>query len=230
MNLSKYAKALYKAFISPAKPKLSYSQFGEDLLIQLLFKSKNITPYYVDIGCHHPKRGSNTFGLYRKGWHGLLVDLEDQKVLACQLSRPRDRVILAAVSNSETFVDIYSPKEFSTNTTINLNAIADKKGFKKIGHIKTRKLDSILEENQVPTDFSLLSIDVEGVDFDVLKSLNLEKYKPKLICIECWESTSGIEAVISGDIYQYLMKYDYHLRAWSGLSAIFASADFIKST
>ncbi len=230
MNLPQYLVAVYKAFISPAKAKLSYSQFGEDLLIQLLLKNCTASPYYVDIGCHHPRRGSNTYGLYKKGWQGLLVDLEDEKVLACRLSRPRDRVVLAAVSDIETYVDIFSPKNFSTNTTIKLDSIVDQSGYKKIGQIKTKKLDSILFENQVPTDFSLLSIDVEGMDFLVLKSLDLDKYHPKIICIEAWESTSGIEALILGETYQYLVKNGYRLSAWSGLSAIFEDSENAKST
>lgn len=58
--------ALYKAFISPSKPRKSYSQYAEDLIIQSYFSRKLKTSRYVDFGCHHPRRGSNTYGLYKK--------------------------------------------------------------------------------------------------------------------------------------------------------------------
>jgi hypothetical protein len=66
-----------------------------------------------------------------------------------------------------------------------------------------------------------LSIDVEGVDFKVLKSLDLKRYHPEIICIECWESSRGIGAVLDSEIYQYLIKQGYELKAWLGLSTIF---------
>ena len=48
------------------KPQLTYSGEGEDLIIERLVKhlSKGT---YVDIGCYHPKVGSNTFKLFKKG-------------------------------------------------------------------------------------------------------------------------------------------------------------------
>lgn len=224
MHIQNFLTALYKAFISPSKPKKSYSQFAEDLLIQLFLRDQVVDKFYVDVGCHHPRRGSNTYSLYQKNWNGLLVDLEKEKVLACQLARPRDKVVLAAVSDKEELVDIYSPKKFSTNTTINVNGVVNKDGYIKIGEIQTRTLNSILDQNKVPKNFALLSIDVEGVDFEVLKSINLNEYCPHVICIECWESSGGIAAIISSNIYAHLVERGYELRAWLGLSTIFVRA------
>lgn len=221
MKILSLMRAIYKAYISPSKPKKSYSQFSEDLLILLFLRNISAEKYYVDIGCHHPRRGSNTYSLYKKKWKGLLVDLEFEKVLACRLARPRDKVVLAAVSDKERQVDIYSPQNFSTNTTIKIAGLSNQDGYKKIGQITTKTLNKILDENKVPKNFGLLSIDVEGVDFEVLKSLNLADYKPSVICIECWESSDGINAILGGEIYQYLICQGYELKAWLGLSIIF---------
>lgn len=221
MNLFTFFRAFYKAYISPAKPKISYSQFAEDLLIKLFLRDESVEKFYVDVGCHHPRRGSNTYLLYRQKWHGLLIDLEVEKVLACRLSRPRDKVVLAAVSDEEQLVEIHSPKKFSTNTTIKLAGLSNQEGYKKVGEIRTKTLNKILDENNVPKNFGLLSIDVEGVDFEVLKSINLRDYKPRVICIECWESDQGINAIIKGPIYQHLINQGYEMKSWLGLSAIF---------
>ena len=43
-------------------------------------------------------------------------------------------------------------------------------------------LDNILEENNFPTDFDLLSIDIDSNDLEVWESLT--KYKPKIVIIE----------------------------------------------
>jgi FkbM family methyltransferase len=217
-----FFRAFYRAFISPSKPKKSFSQFGEDLIINLLLRESSIPKYYVDIGCHHPRRGSNTFKLYQENWKGLLVDLEFEKVLACRLARPRDKVVLSAVSDTEKLVDIYSPKNFSTNTTINVEGLANRTGYINIGSIKTETLTNILKNNNAPKKFALLSIDVEGVDFEVLKSIDLDEYSPEVICIECWESAKGIHGIILSKIYQHLVSNGYELKAWLGVSIIFS--------
>jgi len=213
--------AFRKAFFSPTKPKTSYSQFAEDLIIQFELKSQQSQPIYVDVGCHNPRRGSNTFLLYKKGWRGLLIDLEYEKILACKLARPRDKSILAAVSDVKELVDIYSQKSFSTNTTIAPESISDTSTYKKIGQIETKTLNEILKENQIPKNFSFLNIDVEGVDFKVLKSLNFDEYQPAIICIENWESRGGIDKIIVSETHQYLIQKRYELCAWSGLSTIY---------
>jgi FkbM family methyltransferase len=138
------------------------------------------------------------------------------------LARPRDKVVLSAVSDTEKLVDIYTPKNFSTNTTINVEGLSNKTGYIKIGSIKTETLTNILKNNNAPKKFALLSIDVEGVDFEVLKSINLDEYSPQVICIECWESAKGIHGIISSKIYQHLVSNGYELKAWLGVSIIFS--------
>ena len=54
--------------------------------------------------------------------------------------------------------------------------------WKKRGErlVQTRRLDSILAEHVPPnTDIDLVSIDVEGHDLNVLKSVNLNRYRHK---------------------------------------------------
>ena len=53
--------------------KKSYSQDNEDLFLNEYFE-KISNGFYVDIGCHHPKRFSNTYLLYKKGWKGVNID------------------------------------------------------------------------------------------------------------------------------------------------------------
>lgn len=52
---------------------VTYAQAGEDVILDFLI---NYQPsgFYVDVGCNHPLRGSNTYRFYRKGWRGICVD------------------------------------------------------------------------------------------------------------------------------------------------------------
>lgn len=90
-----------------------------------------------------------------------------------------------------------------------------------IGSIKTQTLTKILTENQFPDRFELLSIDVEGVDLEVLKGLDLKIYQPKVICIENWSALTSIDAVLTSETHQYLINQNYQLVALTGLSTIY---------
>jgi FkbM family methyltransferase len=171
------------------------------------------------VGCHHPRRGSNTYGLYKKGWSGILIDLEKTKVMANQLIRRKDKVILAAVSDTEEWMEIFSDKTYSTNTTIKKNKNSTNEH--SIGHIKTQTLTNILNEQNFQKKFELLSIDVEGVDLQVLKGLDLVSYQPQIICIENWNSKYGISGILNSEIHQYLNRKNYELVSFSGLSTIY---------
>ena len=50
------------------KKRTSYSQFKEDLFINNYFKNKSIG-FYVDIGCYHPVKYSNTALIYNREGH-----------------------------------------------------------------------------------------------------------------------------------------------------------------
>ncbi|MCP9441243.1 MAG: FkbM family methyltransferase [Nitrospira sp.] len=221
MRTGLYVRAAYRAFLSPAKPQASYSQYGEDLLIKLALPEPKAKGFYVDVGCHHPRRGSNTYGLYRKGWRGLLIDVEEVKVLACRLRRRRDKAVVAAVSDQEQEVSIYSPGEFSTNTTITLSSVSSPHGYRPIGRLHTTTLTNLLDKYQAPRDFALLSVDVEGADHEVIKGLDFDRYTPRVICVENWESARGIEAVLASATHRLLVDKRYRLTGWAGLSTIY---------
>ncbi|MDH5790264.1 MAG: hypothetical protein OEZ27_06695, partial [Nitrospinota bacterium] len=55
--------------------RIFYSQFGEDIILKG-FILRNINDgFYVDVGCYHPKKYSNTYKLYKRGWRGINIDL-----------------------------------------------------------------------------------------------------------------------------------------------------------
>ena len=52
---------------------------NEDLNILNFFKNKR-DGFYVDVGCFHPKKHSNTYFLYKRGWRGVNIDMEEEKI------------------------------------------------------------------------------------------------------------------------------------------------------
>jgi FkbM family methyltransferase len=217
--LQRFATAFRRTYLSPIRSKKTYSQCGEDAFLLYFFKSRKTPGFYVDVGCHHPKRGSNTYALYRKGWKGVLIDMEADKVLSCKLARPRDQVLLSAVSDRSEQVTIFAPKAYSVLASINPD-VSTSDGFQAVGQITTRTLGEILDELKAPLDFQLLSIDAEGVDLKVLKGLGLDRYSPEIVCVED-NQASGIEDYQAGETYLYLRQKNYELIGLIGPSMIF---------
>ena len=78
------------------------------------------------------------------------------------------------------------------------------------------------------TQIDVLSIDVEGYDFKVLRSLDIKKYSPKVIIIE--DHHKKIEDILETDIFKFLVQNNYKLRSWSFYSLIFVlpKSDILK--
>ena len=86
--------------------KKSYSQEGEDMILQRLFE-KQKTGFYVDVGAHHPRRFSNTYFFYKKGWCGINIDAMPNSMKRFNRSRPRDINIEKAISENEKILKYY---------------------------------------------------------------------------------------------------------------------------
>jgi len=192
--------------------KESYSMDKEDLVIKEYFKSKN-KGFYVDVGCYHPLQRNNTMLLYQKGWRGINIDISDFSIKLFKFLRPDDFNLNLAVSNKEGEIDMFFQKKLSQLSTIKENRakiafqgnILNKK-------ILSKRLTSILDESKYKDQkIDFLNIDVEGADFEVLQSLNLNKYSPELICIEVIEKD-----LESSDVFNFLYKNSYK-KIWSGV-------------
>ena len=188
--------------------KESYSQFGEDIIINKYFKSFIGT--YVDIGCYHPIKYSNTALFYKKGWNGTNIDLNQTSINLFNFSRLRDKNILACLSNKEEWVDVYLDNEFSALNSTNKENI---KNF-KIKNFKKNRIKSKIFPKIIKKKFDFLNIDCEGNDYKILKTINLQKYKPKLICVEVSKESKKL-------IYNYLNSNNYEILTVRSLSHIF---------
>jgi hypothetical protein len=215
----KFIKLLRKAFLIKYW-RIYYSQFGEDAIIrELVGKKKSGT--YIDVGCYHPKKFSNSYMLHKRGWRGINIDMEEDKIFLFKICRPNDFNVLSAVSDTEKSVRLFKDRDFSLGATID-QSMGEKIGAQdsEVLTIKTRTLNQIIATSpyyKKPID--LLSIDCEGHDLQVLKSIDLKMYNPKIIIIE--DQYRDIEKILKGETYAYLIENGYTLKSWMHLSLIF---------
>ena len=206
-----YLYAISKILFSKKQSRTYYSQFGEDAVLRELISKKDQKGTYLDIGCYHPRKHSNTYLLYKMGWSGMLVDVEKTKLIACKIIRPRDETLLCAVSNEKGFAPIFAPKKYSVLTS--LVKINDE--FKKIGTIEQKTISEIIENNLSGNCPTVLSIDVELKDYDAIKSIDFKRHSPKFILIECSDDDFNIDQVLQTKIHRLLIKNKYNLISWT---------------
>jgi FkbM family methyltransferase len=230
LPIKDFLSNIYGLYFGGYKTK-SYSQEGEDIVLNRIFDiiNPNLKGFYIDVGAHHPIRFSNTYLFYKKGWRGINIDAMPKSMLAFDKKRTRDINIETPISDQEdtlTFYIFNEPalngfsKDFSTQRD------KDPKNdfyIKDTKDINTRTLNSVLDEHMSPIQrIDFLTIDVEGYDLKVLKSLNLIKYRPKFILVEILET--DFSNIFDNDITEFLISNNYFFFAKTVNTAFFCSS------
>jgi len=179
----------YNIYIRNHKFLFKSSQFNEDKKILELF-DKSHKGVYLDIGCYHPTRVNNTLSLYRKGWRGMNIDLNQLTIDMFNYARPGDINICAAISNKEIKKKLYYLGDLDPKNTLDLKHKSwlkttfniSKKDI-KIRYVKTLRLEKILDKHNFK-EIDFMNIDIEGHEIEVLKSINFRKTKVNVICVE----------------------------------------------
>ena len=102
---------------------LSYSQEGEDLILNRFFNNKE-NGFYVDVGAHHPRRFSNTYSFYKKGWRGINIDALPGSMVAFNKERPNDINLEIGISKKESELLYYMFNEPALNTFSETEAVS----------------------------------------------------------------------------------------------------------
>ncbi len=171
-----------------------YSQEGEDEFLLNSFKKDRINIkdiVYLDIGAAEPVRFSNTYAFYQRGANGVCVDpILDKNLFKAK--RPKDIAVQTAVSNKEENIVFYEMNPSNNSTLSKEEALKRSKQFGSIivseKKVPSKTIDTILTEYAFifkDKIFGFISIDVEGLDSLVLKTMSLDSnLLPKYIVIE----------------------------------------------
>lgn len=222
-------KRIYETIKSPSECN-SYSQAGEDRILNYLFHTMKISnPSYLDIGANLPKFCSNTYLFYENGSSGVCVEADPALFKNLSEARNRDKCLNVGVTfDNRKEADFYVFEVSGLNTLSKEEAeFREKNGsykIKKVIKIPLKNINEILEENFDKTP-DLISIDVEGIDLKILKSLNFEKYRPLAICVETITySEDRTERKIT-EILDFVISKGYIIYADTHINTIFVDEE-----
>jgi FkbM family methyltransferase len=209
------------------KGRVSFAQQGEDLILYNLLHHvlKLKDPSYLDLGAGDPVLSNNTYALYGTGSRGVLVEPNPTLVEKLKSVRPGDVVVAAGVGVRDmSEADYYVIRDrWPLNTFSREDVAVLRKQFKEDPVEKILKMPLIQINRLIAEHFTtapdLLSIDIEGMDLDVLKSMNFKAHRPAAICAETkkpWERQD------STPIARFLRTRNYVPCAGSLYNTIFA--------
>ena len=155
--------------------------------------------FFIEVGANDGYSQSNTYYLEKiLKWQGVLIEAIPELYEKCKKQRKKAYVYncaLVASDYKESTIDVHFanlmsvvegsrkiPEEQNKHIADGLKIQNLKKSYTV--RVPARTLESILDELTQPLKIDFFSLDVEGYELNVLKGLNLEKYKPAYILVE----------------------------------------------
>ena len=209
----------------------SYSQCGEDLIVNYIFSLRGIRlPTYLDIGANDPYFLSNTAFFYRKGCRGINIEANPQLIAKLRRYRPQDINLNLGVGHSEGEMDFYilsdpTLSSFSKEETTQATASGNIK-VEAIKRIKLTTIEKVIDEYNKGIFPDFLSIDVEGLDLDILHSIPFNRFWPKVICAEAAEYSPIGAGERKNELINFLVSKGYYEYANTNLNAIMVKNEF----
>ena len=178
-NISQ-AKFIIKILDSKTK---SYAQLKQDIFVLTMLNNK-FNGYFIEVGAGDGINFSNTYLLEKEfDWNGILIEPNRTFYKACLISRKckvHNKLLLNSENNKLKFYE-KSIGEFSHSEGFGNESASEVESIYEVETIKFEEIFGVI--SKIP-EIDFLSIDTEGSESEILQSIDFNKYKPKVICIE----------------------------------------------
>ncbi|RWF44293.1 MAG: FkbM family methyltransferase [Mesorhizobium sp.] len=195
----------------------TYAQHGDDLAVLNIFKRLGIEkPSYLDVGAYHPFDLSNTALLYERGSRGINVEPNEAQHALFLKARPEDKNICVGVAPLVGRLPFYHVAADPGRFTFDV-ATAATLGVVKSVEMPVITLNDIVAGHPEGIWPDLLSVDIEGLDIDVLKGADFSSNPPRVVIVEA-DNGSGDT---SHELAEIMAVKGFMLHSWCGSNMLF---------
>jgi FkbM family methyltransferase len=161
----------------------SVAQLGQDLEVVAYFKGKK-NGYYVDVGANDGVYFSNTHLLEKTyGWKGICVEPLPDTYARLVKNRPKAQCVCVAAYDQSGLTKKFCVANLLSGIVDHIDCHMEAKN-QPIIEVQTRTLTEILDEYKAPSFIEYLSVDTEGSELEVLKSIDFSRYRFGMIHLE----------------------------------------------
>jgi FkbM family methyltransferase len=193
---------------------ITYAQNFEDVLLRrALYDVAN--GFWVDVGANHPRDFSVTKWFSDQGWTGINIEPNPSFLRLLQAERLRDVNIGAAVGShvGETTLHVVGDTGLTT-TRVERTTPEALSGHRvtETMPVPMTTLNAVLETHAPNRVIDFLKIDAEGSESEIVKGLDLERFRPRIVVIENGEgyadifARAGYSFVWFDNINQYFLR------------------------
>ena len=196
-----------------------YSRLGKynlDFILEAYLPTKGV---FLEVGAIDGLYASNTYYLERmRGWSGILIEPVPYFFRECVRHRKKSKVFNCALVSSD-YKHPTVPMVFASCGETAVKSTTSPDGEKRSDKNKqratehgryefdapARTLTSVLEEAGV-SEIDFFSLDVEGYEIQVLSGLDMVRFRPKWLLVECLtpESKAGMQDFLSARNYEFV--------------------------
>jgi len=188
--------------------KKSYSLNNLDRKIEKYFNYRN--GFFVELGANDGVNQSNTLYFERnKNWKGLLIEPYLPNYLKCIKNRSKKNYFFCNACVSFNYKKAFVKLIYNNLMTIPVGVESDLRNQDYVGNgqfifgAPATTLNKLLKKSNAPKKIDFLSLDVEGGEIEVLKGINHNIFRFKLICVEARNINK---------IKKYLNSFNYELK------------------
>jgi FkbM family methyltransferase len=207
-------------------PFVSYAQNGEDVVLWRALKHVE-RGRYVDVGANDPRQDSVSQAFYDRGWRGIDVEPVAELAEALRRERPDDVVSQTAVTDrggAEVVLHEVPGTGLSTLSPGIAESHAERGYGTRQTTVPASTLDDLLDAaGWAGLDIHFLNIDVEGAEREVLRSVDLRRWRPWVLVIEATSPNSAEQT--HGEWEAGLLECGYQFCLFDGVSRYYVAQE-----
>ena len=191
---------------------------------------------FVEVGAYDGVFASNTFGLAQQNWKGLLIEPIPKFAAKCRQNY-RDYPFIQVVETA-----VGPPNKLNVTLLLaDTLTTANERSFEEYRQVKwavnsltgskltvpCMSLDEILIKYDVPIEFDVLVVDVEGFETEVFMGFDIAHWRPKMMIVELVDTHPDLSVMALKDalLGKHLCDQGYQIVFKDFINTVFVRSD-----